>query len=116
MYHQDLLDLLKTIITSLDEAIADAESAEEHYGAFNGQLLSSSGGSSRYEFTLKTPWEPEDNIRVKIEVDPQDPHPLSGRIVGVSGMSIIIATEDLLPVRAMKHITLYEEVTWLLQR
>ncbi len=89
MYHQDLLDLLKTIITSLDEAIADAESAEEHYGAFNGQLLS---------------------------VDPQDPHPLSGRIVATSGMSIIIATEELLPVRAMEHITLYEEATWLLQR
>ncbi len=116
MYHQNLPDLLKTMILSLDEAIADAEFATEHYEAWNGQLLSSSGSSNRYEFTLKTPWEPEENTRVNIKIDPEGSHPLSGRIVAVSGMSIIIATEDLLPVRAMEHITLYGEATWLLPR
>src|SRR5712692_3111125 len=62
---RDLVELMKA---ALQEAITDAESAEEiTYHGFDGRLLSLSGGRYTYQFTLKSYWDIDDHAKIVIK-------------------------------------------------
>ncbi len=100
---------------ALEQAIADAESAETvTYRAFDGQLVSITAGRYTYQFTLKTYWDVQENAKVYV-IDNQG-QKRDARVVSRVAMTIIIAAREELPDESMAGVTLVEDTVWLLRR
>jgi hypothetical protein len=114
---QDLKVMLEQMVLAFDQAIADAETAEDvTYFAFNGELVTQSGDHYTYQFKLRTQWEPEENSRVYIEIDKQAKQKLVARVVSLIGNTLMLSTRDLIPEQLLKKVTLIEDTVWLLKR
>jgi hypothetical protein len=100
---RDLVELMKT---ALQQAIADAESAEEvTYHGFDGRLLSRSGGRSTYQFTLKTYWDVNDNARIKV-LDLERTTEVDARVVSHEATSLMLVTGFVLSPEHLPHLLL----------
>ena len=93
---QDLKAIIEQMVLALDQAIADAQTAEDvSYFTFDGELLTQSGDHYTYQFKLRTQWEPEENSRVYVEVDKQAEQKLAARVVSLVGTILMLSTSSL---------------------
>jgi AAA domain len=114
---QDLTVIMERMVLALDQAIADAQTAEDvTYFAFDGELLTQSGDRYTYQFTLRTQWEPEENSRVYVEIDKQAEQKLIARVVSLIGTTLMLSTREPIPEQLLKKVTLIEDTAWLLER
>ncbi|SRR6266567_4323574 len=114
---KELLAEIEKMKVALQEAIADAESAEEiTFGGFDGQLLSKAGGSLTYQFTLKTYWDIDDNAKIYV-VDQGRALKVDARVLSREATILMIVTKTMLPTEQLSHGLLFiEDKTWLLKR
>jgi hypothetical protein len=114
---QDLTAIMEQMVLALDQAIADAQTAEDvTYFAFDGELLTQSGDHYTYQLTLRTQWEPEENSRVYAKVDKQAGQKLVARVVSLIGTTLMLSTREPIPEQLLKQVTLIEDTVWLLER
>ncbi len=110
---RDLVELMKT---ALQEAIADAESAEEvTYHGFDGRLLSQSGGRFTYQITLRTYWDIDDNARIVVK-DLARTTKADARVISHEATSLMLVTQTVLASESLAHLLLVEDKTWLLKK
>jgi len=110
---------LQQILSEMDTALADEIKAQSSrksadHIAIDGKLVAEESGHYVYSFSLKDPWEPEDDtpIRIKISSTPS----VKGTIVTSTGTTITIATEQVLPPEALRRIEMINDSTQLLER
>lgn len=114
---QDLKAMLEQMVLAFDQAIADAETAEDvTYFAFDGELVTQSGDHYTYQFRLRTHWEPEENSRVYVEIDKQTEQKLAAKVVSLIGNTLMLSTREPIPEQLLKKVTLIEDTVWLLKR
>jgi hypothetical protein len=114
---QVLKAIMEQMVLAFDQAIADAQTAEDiTYFAFDGELLTQSGDHYTYQFKLRTQWEPEENSRVYVEIDRQVGQKLVAKVVSLVGNTLILSTRDRIPEQLLKKVTLIEDTVWLLER
>ncbi len=102
---------------ALHEAIEDANAFSIRYQATDGELRSEHGESYRYTFHLQTPWVPQDETRVKIQIDPHHPERvIEGIVIETDGAVLHLATEAPVPSQALPFLWVYEDTSWLLQQ
>jgi hypothetical protein len=108
---------MEQMVLAFDQAIADAQTAEDvTYFAFDGELLTESGGHYTYQLKLRTQWEPEENSRVYVEIDKQARQKLAARVVSLIGTTLMLSTREPIPPQLLKKVTLIEDTVWLLER
>jgi len=113
---QDLKIIIGQMVLALDQAIADAQTAEDiSYSAFDGELLSQSGDHYTYQFKVRAQWEPEDNSRVFVEIDKQAEQKLVARVLSLVGTILMLSTREPIPSPLLKMVTLIEDTVWLLK-
>jgi ribosomal protein S15P/S13E len=115
---QDLCAIIKEMQMGLEQAIADARTAKEHaYTGFDGQLLSQ-GDRYIYQYTLRTPWDPEENSRIYVEREKGKPiaQQLAARVISRIGPALMCSTREPIPTHLLKKVTLIEDTAWLLER
>ena len=114
---QALQTMIEQMVLALDQAIADAQTAEDiSYFAFDGELLSQSGAHYIYQFKIRVQWEPEENSRVYVEIDKQAKQKLAARVVSLVGTTLMLSTREPIPAQFLKKVTLIEDTVWLLER
>ncbi|MBA2677559.1 MAG: AAA family ATPase [Ktedonobacteraceae bacterium] len=117
---QELLDDIERMKDALQEAIADAQSAEETtYGGFDGRLLSKSGGNYTYQFTLRTYWDIDENAKIII-VDAVGEQErtlrVDGRVLSREAITLMAVTRTPVSAEHLAHVFFLEDKTWLLKR
>ena len=114
--HNVLQTEMEKMQAALQEAIADAERAEEMpYEGFDGVLLSRSGGSYTYRFLLKTSWDIDDNATILI-VDQHRTLKRDARVLSREATMLLITTRTELPTESLPYLLFIEDKTWLLKR
>src|SRR5260370_3775456 len=104
---QALQTMIEQMVLALDQAIADAQTAEDiSYFAFDGELLSQSGNHYIYQFKIRVQWEPEENSRVYVEIDKQAEQKLAARVVSLVGTTLMLSTREPIPAQLLKQVTL----------
>ena len=115
--HPELERIRKLMEEAILEAIEDANLPQTRYRASNGELRWAQGGTYRYDYQLETVWEIDDDMRIKLQVDPHDPRKVvDGTVVETDGVVISLATETPLTGTALQVITIYVDKSWLLQK
>ncbi len=117
---QELLDDIERMKVALQEAIADAQSAEAiTYGGTDGQLLSKSGGNHTYQFMLRTYWDIDENAKIAVvDVVSEQERKLKvdARVLSREANKLLFVTRTPLPVELLGHVSFIEDKTWLLKR
>lgn len=107
---------MEQMVLALDQAIADAQTAEPIcHPAFDGALLTQSGLRYTYQFTVRTPWEPEENSRIYVEIDKQTEQRLLARVVSLDGTTLMLTTRAPIPPSLLAKVMLIEDTVWLLE-
>ena len=110
---RDLVELMKA---ALQEAISDAEGAEEvTYHGYDGRLLSRSGGRCTYQITLRTYWDIDDNARIVVK-NLAGTTKADARVISHEATSLMLVTQSLLDGEFLPHLLLIEDRTWLLKK
>lgn len=110
-----LLETITKMKEALEQAIADAESAEtEACGGVDGQLVSTTGWRYTYQFTLKAYWDVQENARVYV-IDSQN-QKRDARVVSRVAMTVMIVAREALPEESLARVALIEDTAWLLRR
>src|SRR5260370_33574868 len=113
---QALQTMIEQMVLALDQAIADAQTAEDiSYFAFDGELLSQSGAHYIYQFKIRVQWEPEENSRVYVEIEKQAEQKRAARGVSLVGTTVILSTREPTPGRLPKKGTLIAQTAQLLE-
>src|SRR5712692_6188007 len=114
----DLRAIIEEMLVGLEQAIADARTAKEHtYTGFDGQLLLQ-GDRYIYQYTLRTPWDPDENSRIYVEREKGKPiaQQIAARVISRIGPTLMCSTREPIPAHLLKKVTLIEDTTWLLER
>lgn len=107
--------MLKEMDTALqDEIQAQSKDKDFKHSAVNGFLQSEQNGHYLYQFTLESPWEPEDGAPLQIEIN--NFPTIKCSVVASNGITITIATEESLPKEALTKISLINDPTELLKK
>lgn len=117
---QELLDDIEQMKVALQEAIADAQSAEEvTYTGVDGLLLSKSGGNHTYQFTLKAYWDIDENAKIAVvdAIKEQERKlKVDARVLSREANTLLFVTRTPLPPEQLGHVLFLEDKTWLLKR
>jgi len=107
------------MLKEMDQALQDeiqAQSKDKTYknSAVNGFLISKQSGHYVYQFTLESPWEPEEDAFLKIEI--RGFPTITCSVVSANGITITVDTEEALPPEALQRIDLINDSTQLLEK
>jgi hypothetical protein len=115
---QDLHASMEEIAIAYKQVIADARTAKNttHLG-FDGALLAQ-GDRYTYQFALRSPWDPDENSRIYVELVKGEPleQQLVARVVSRVGTALVFSTREPIPARLLNKVTIIEDRTWLLER
>ncbi len=112
---------LQQMLQAMDNGLADEiKEMQKHksarYVAVNGHLTSENNKRYIYEFSLETPWDPEDDTTVVVKFGGTAGQDTKASVVNSAGATIKIATEKPLPPEALQKIWLVDDSTQLLER
>lgn len=120
---QEIPPLLRETVLAMREgiqqAIADAEHAKaSSYEIVQGQLLTTIGGRSIYQFRLVKDADLGEQTSVNAMIPQQDGknQKIEARVVSKMELEIRLSTREPLPEEQLARLTLVEDVTWLLKR
>lgn len=110
---------LSQMLKEMDQALQDeiqAQRKDKNYknSAVNGFLISEQSGHYVYQFTLESPWEPEEDAFLKIEI--RGFPTITCSVVSANGITITVDTEEALPPEALQRIDLINDSTQLLEK
>ncbi len=115
--HPRVTETVAAMIIALKQMIDDAQTAEEtRYEAFNGELLSAETGRYTSQFIIKISWEVQENSRLIIELNRARRERIDATIVSLVATTLLLTTKEPLPTHVLPHITLLEDMVWLLER
>lgn len=112
---------LPHMLQAMDVALADEVNEQRkrqsvRHSAVNGHLLSENNRRYFYEFSLDSPWEPEDEASVVVKFGGTTGQEIKASIVTSTGVTISIATEAPLSPEALQKVWLVDDTTQLLER
>jgi hypothetical protein len=99
-----------------DEIIELQKHKSARHSAINGHLISENNRRYIYEFSLETPWDPEDDTTIVVKFGGTTGQEIRASIINSTGATINIATEKPLPPEALQKVWLVDDSTQLLER
>jgi len=112
---------LQQMLQAMDIGLADEiKEQQKHksvrYSAINGHLISENNRRYIYDFSLETPWDPEDDTTIMVKFGGTTGQEIKASIVNSVGTTIKIATEKPLPPEALQKVWLVDDSTQLIER
>src|SRR5207248_6193764 len=113
--------ILHQMLQAMDIGLADEiKERQKHnsvrYSAINGHPISENNRRYIYEFSLETPWDPEDDTTIVVKFAGTTVQDIKANIVNSAGTIIRIATEKPLPREALQKVWLIDDSTQLVER
>ena len=109
---------LRQMLDEMDIALAAEikaqESGDKSHTATDGKLVEEQPGLYLYSFSLKDPWEADDDTPISIEAGNRQA--IKGTVVASNGVTIIISSDKLLSNDALRKITLINGFTQSLKQ
>lgn len=110
---------LAQMLSEMDEALAyeikaQSSTKSSKRTAIDGKQLSEQNGLYLYEFSLPTPWEPQDDTPLSINI--KGAKNIKGTIVTSTGTQITLSVDTPLPEEALQKIEISSDQTELTER